>query len=101
MQRTAFVRLLQPAYENGLGSLRGAVGHRSSGHCPLPPASLVFTELAGTPTVSLDNRYTHMFTQSGQFLDHDLDHAVPALSTSRFSHGKTSVPPYCLSKRQS
>ncbi|XP_062045579.1 probable oxidoreductase PXDNL [Lepus europaeus] len=86
--RTAFVRLLQPAYENGLGSPRGAGRLPGSGRPPLPLPRLVSTELAGAATVRPDGSYTHMLMQWGQFLDHDLDHTVPALSTARFSDGQ-------------
>uniref|UniRef100_A0A8C8WC56 Lactoperoxidase n=1 Tax=Panthera leo TaxID=9689 RepID=A0A8C8WC56_PANLE len=80
--RTAFERILKPAYENGFNLPRGA------GRQPLPPPSLVSTELAATATVTPDDRYTHMLMQWGQFLDHDLGHTVPALSTARFSDGR-------------
>uniref|UniRef100_A0A667I480 Peroxidasin like n=1 Tax=Lynx canadensis TaxID=61383 RepID=A0A667I480_LYNCA len=80
--RTAFERILKPAYENGFNLPRGA------GRRPLPPPSLVSTELAATATVTPDDRYTHMLMQWGQFLDHDLGHTVPALSTARFSDGR-------------
>uniref|UniRef100_A0A8I3Q2P6 Lactoperoxidase n=1 Tax=Canis lupus familiaris TaxID=9615 RepID=A0A8I3Q2P6_CANLF len=85
---TAFERVLKPAYENGFNLPRG-VGRRSpSGPPPLPPPRLVSTELAAAAAVTPDDRYTHMLMQWGQFLDHDLGHAVPALSTSRFSDGR-------------
>ncbi|XP_040343781.1 putative oxidoreductase PXDNL [Herpailurus yagouaroundi] len=80
--RTAFERILKPAYDNGVNLPRGA------GRQPLPPPSLVSTELAATATVTPDDRYTHMLMQWGQFLDHDLGHTVPALSTARFSDGR-------------
>uniref|UniRef100_A0A8C7BBH8 Lactoperoxidase n=1 Tax=Neovison vison TaxID=452646 RepID=A0A8C7BBH8_NEOVI len=85
---TAFERILKPAYENGFNLPRGAGRHTLSGRHPLPPPRLVSTELAATATVTPDHRYTHMLMQWGQFLDHDLDHTVPALSTSRFSDGR-------------
>uniref|UniRef100_A0ABI7XC69 Peroxidase n=1 Tax=Felis catus TaxID=9685 RepID=A0ABI7XC69_FELCA len=80
--RTAFERILKPAYDNGFNLPRGA------GRQPLPSPRLVSTELAATATVTPDDRYTHMLMQWGQFLDHDLGHTVPALSTARFSDGR-------------
>ncbi|XP_022371324.1 peroxidasin-like protein [Enhydra lutris kenyoni] len=85
---TAFERILKPAYENGFNLPRGVGRHTLSGRYPLPPPRLVSTELVATATVTPDHRYTHMLMQWGQFLDHDLDHTVPALSTSRFSDGR-------------
>ncbi|XP_030887534.1 peroxidasin-like protein [Leptonychotes weddellii] len=85
---TAFERILKPAYENGFNLPRGVSRPALSGRYPLPPPRLVSTELAATATVTPDHRYTHMLMQWGQFLDHDLDHTVPALSTSRFSDGR-------------
>ncbi|XP_032171563.1 peroxidasin-like protein isoform X2 [Mustela erminea] len=85
---TAFERILKPAYENGFNLPRGVGRHTLSGRHPLPPPRLVSTELVATATVTPDHQYTHMLMQWGQFLDHDLDHTVPALSTSRFSDGR-------------
>ncbi|XP_077873311.1 putative oxidoreductase PXDNL [Ictidomys tridecemlineatus] len=85
---TALVRVLQPAYENGFNSPRGAGRRNGDGRSPLPLPRLVSTVMAGTAAVTPDHRYTHMLMQWGQFLDHDLDHTVPALSTARFSDGQ-------------
>ncbi|KAG8520823.1 Peroxidasin-like protein, partial [Galemys pyrenaicus] len=98
---TAFQRILKPAYENGFNLPRGVGRHILSNKDPLPLPRQVSTELAATATVTPDDSYTHMLMQWGQFLDHDLDHTVPALSTSRFSDGQpcssvcTNDPP-CL-----
>uniref|UniRef100_A0A452TJJ9 Lactoperoxidase n=1 Tax=Ursus maritimus TaxID=29073 RepID=A0A452TJJ9_URSMA len=86
---TAFERILKPAYENGFNLPRGVGLHALSGGYSLPPPRLVSTEMAATATVTPDHQYTHMLMQWGQFLDHDLDHTVPALSTSRFSDGQS------------
>ncbi|KAG3274182.1 peroxidasin like [Ictidomys tridecemlineatus] len=85
---TALVRVLQPAYENGFNSPRGAGRRNGDGRSPLPLPRLVSTVMAGTAAVTPDHRYTHMLMQWGQFLDHDSDHTVPALSTARFSDGQ-------------
>lgn len=45
-----------------------------------PPARLVSTELISTDDITPDTEITHMVMQWGQFLDHDLDHAIPSTS---------------------
>lgn len=84
---TAFDRLLKSVYDNGFNLPRGATeGPRNGYRLPLP--RLVSTTVIGTETVTADDRYTHMLMQWGQFLDHDLDATVAALSQSRFSDGQ-------------
>uniref|UniRef100_A0A8C7KP07 Peroxidasin n=1 Tax=Oncorhynchus kisutch TaxID=8019 RepID=A0A8C7KP07_ONCKI len=84
---TAFQRLLKSVYDNGFNLPRGASGRQQHGHA-LPLPRLVSTTMIGTETVTPDDRYTHMLMQWGQFLDHDLDSTVAALSQSRFSDGQ-------------
>ncbi|XP_053565790.1 peroxidasin homolog [Bombina bombina] len=84
---TAFQRLLRPAYQNGFNVPRGLGVTEDSGILPLPLPRLVSTTMIGTETITPDTQYTHMLMQWGQFLDHDLDQIVPALSMSRFSDG--------------
>ncbi|XP_057598535.1 peroxidasin homolog isoform X2 [Hippopotamus amphibius kiboko] len=85
---TAFERLLKAVYENGFNTPRGIdPGRRYHGH-PLPMPRLVSTALIGTEAVTPDGQYTHMLMQWGQFLDHDLDSTVVALSQARFSDGQ-------------
>ncbi|PNI42269.1 PXDNL isoform 2 [Pan troglodytes] len=84
---TAFARLLQPAYQDGIRAPRGLglpVGSRQ----PLPPPRLVATVWARAAAVTPDHSYTRMLMHWGWFLEHDLDHTVPALSTARFSDGR-------------
>uniref|UniRef100_G3RQA0 Peroxidasin like n=1 Tax=Gorilla gorilla gorilla TaxID=9595 RepID=G3RQA0_GORGO len=84
---TAFARLLQPAYQDGICAPRGLglpVGSRQ----PLPPPRLVATVWARAAAVTPDHSYTRMLMHWGWFLEHDLDHTVPALSTARFSDGR-------------
>ncbi|XP_055720413.1 peroxidasin isoform X2 [Salvelinus fontinalis] len=84
---TAFQRLLKSVYDNGFNLPRGASGRQQHGHA-LPLPRLVSTTMIGTETITPDDRYTHMLMQWGQFLDHDLDSTVAALSQSRFSDGQ-------------
>uniref|UniRef100_A0A8C3TFJ7 Peroxidasin like n=1 Tax=Chelydra serpentina TaxID=8475 RepID=A0A8C3TFJ7_CHESE len=85
----AFERILKPVYENGF-NLPRSVSHDSLYNgFPLPLPRLISTEMVGTETITPDDRYTHMLMQWGQFLDHDLDQTVPALSVSRFSDGQS------------
>ncbi|XP_055490066.1 peroxidasin homolog isoform X2 [Leucoraja erinacea] len=85
---TAFQRILKPVYENGFSLPRGTDSIRLYNGYPLPLPRLVSTTLIGTETITPDDRYTHMLMQWGQFLDHDMDLTVPALSMSRFSDGQ-------------
>ncbi|XP_053565707.1 peroxidasin homolog isoform X2 [Bombina bombina] len=89
---TAFERLLKSVYENGFNLPRGINTDRPYNGFPLPLPRLVSTNLIGTHTVTPDEQYTHMLMQWGQFLDHDLDSTVVALSQARFSDGQ-----YCSS----
>lgn len=85
---TAFERLLKAVYENGFNTPRGIdPGRRYHGH-PLPMPRLVSTALIGSEAVTPDEQFTHMLMQWGQFLDHDLDSTVVALSQARFSDGQ-------------
>uniref|UniRef100_A0A8C4RTY0 Peroxidasin like n=1 Tax=Erpetoichthys calabaricus TaxID=27687 RepID=A0A8C4RTY0_ERPCA len=85
---TAFERILKPVYENGFSLPRG-VNHDTvyNGH-HLPMPRMISTVMIGTETITPDDRFTHMLMQWGQFLDHDLDQTVAALSMSRFSDGQ-------------
>ncbi|KAM3932563.1 peroxidasin homolog isoform 2-T2 [Leptodactylus fuscus] len=85
---TAFERLLKSVYENGFNLPRGIRFDRLYNGYPLPLPRLVSTTLIGTHTITPDEQYTHMLMQWGQFLDHDLDSTVVALSQARFSDGE-------------
>lgn len=78
---TGFRRVLPPIYENGfsmpVGWTRGKLYH---GHVK-PSARLVSTEVITTKVITQDTEITHMVMQWGQFLDHDLDHAIPSVSS--------------------
>ncbi|XP_076385365.1 peroxidasin [Megachile rotundata] len=78
---TGFRRVLQPIYENGFSSPVGWEKGRSYYGYPKPAARLISTTLVATHNVTSDERITHMVMQWGQFLDHDLDHALPSVSS--------------------
>ncbi|XP_077587554.1 peroxidasin [Stigmatopora nigra] len=82
-----FERLLRSVYDNGFNLPRGATGQPQSNYrLPLPRS--VSTAMMGTESITPDDQYTHMLMQWGQFLDHDMDATVAALSQSRFSDGQ-------------
>ncbi|XP_073530329.1 peroxidasin homolog isoform X1 [Phyllobates terribilis] len=85
---TAFERLLKSVYENGFNLPRGVSASRFYNGYPLPLPRMVSTTLIGTHTITPDEQFTHMLMQWGQFLDHDLDSTVVALSQARFSDGQ-------------
>ncbi|KAL1130925.1 hypothetical protein AAG570_012166 [Ranatra chinensis] len=77
---TGFRRILRPVYENGFSMPVGwNKDLRYFGH-PKPAARLVSTRLIRTEHITEDDEISHMVMQWGQFLDHDLDHAIPSTS---------------------
>ncbi|XP_046815214.1 peroxidasin homolog [Vespa crabro] len=78
---TGFRRILQPIYENGFSMPIGWQKDRRYHGYPKPAARLVSTTLISTHDITSDDRITHMVMQWGQFLDHDLDHALPSVSS--------------------
>ncbi len=56
---------------------------------PKPGARLVSTLLVSSENVTSDARLSHMAMQWGQFLDHDVDHAMEAVSRETFETGLT------------
>lgn len=68
-------------YENGFSQPIGWDKNRKYYGFRKPAARLVSTTLISTHEVTSDSRITHMVMQWGQFLDHDLDHALPAVSS--------------------
>ncbi|CAB0039484.1 unnamed protein product [Trichogramma brassicae] len=78
---TGFRRLLKPVYENGFSQPVGWDSDRLYHGFPKPAARLVSTELISTEPTTEDAQITHMVMQWGQWLDHDLDHALPAVSS--------------------
>lgn len=78
---TGFRRILQPIYENGFSSPVGWEPGRLYYGFPKPAARLVSTKMIATHDVTSDDKLTHMVMQWGQFLDHDLNHALPSVSS--------------------
>lgn len=65
-------------YENGLSTPIGWNKNLKYFGFPKPSARRVSTSIIKTDSVTPDPRLTHMVMQWGQFLDHDLDHAIPS-----------------------
>lgn len=78
---SAFRRLLPPIYENNFNSPVGWNKDRKYNGYKLPSARLVSTSVISTDVIEQDMEITHMVMQWGQFLDHDIDHALPAVSS--------------------
>ncbi|XP_046606804.1 peroxidasin [Neodiprion virginianus] len=78
---TGFRRIMQPIYENGFSSPVGWEPDRLYYGFPKPAARLVSTTLISTHDVTSDDKLTHMVMQWGQFLDHDLGHALPSVTS--------------------
>ncbi|XP_055701010.1 peroxidasin isoform X2 [Phlebotomus papatasi] len=78
---TGFRRILSPVYENELSMPVGWTKGRLYNGFPLPSARLVSMKMISTEEITPDSRITHMVMQWGQFLDHDLDHAIPSVSS--------------------
>ncbi|XP_011499674.1 PREDICTED: peroxidasin [Ceratosolen solmsi marchali] len=78
---TSFRRILKPMYENGFSQPIGWDKTRRYYGYPKPAARLISTSIIGTEDVSPDSSITHMVMQWGQWIDHDFDHALPAVSS--------------------
>ena len=78
---TSFRRIEMPIYENGFSMPIGWTKNKLYAGFPKPSSRLVSTTLISTKEITPDERITHMVMQWGQFLDHDLDHAIPSVSS--------------------
>ncbi|CAG5007139.1 unnamed protein product [Parnassius apollo] len=78
---SAFRRILFPIYENGFSHPVGWNKNITYNGYTLPSARLVSTAIISTKEISQDIEITHMVMQWGQWLDHDLDHALPSVSS--------------------
>lgn len=77
---TGFRRILYPIYENGFSHPVGWNKDLEYNGFTLPSARLISTEIISTTEITEDLKITHMVMQWGQWLDHDLDHALPPVS---------------------
>jgi peroxidase len=65
----------------------------------LPSARKISTEIISTSKITPDDELSHMVMQWGQFLDHDMDHSMEAISRETFENGITcsatceNIPP--------
>lgn len=78
---TGFRRVLKPIYENGFSTPVGWDKTLKYYGFHKPSSRLVSTTLISTRKITPDDEITHMVMQWGQFLDHDLDHALPSVSS--------------------
>lgn len=78
---TGFRRILFPIYENGFSQPVGWNKNKLYNGFKLPLSRLISTEIITTTEISKDEKLTHMVMQWGQFLDHDLDHSLPSVSS--------------------
>ncbi|XP_059477617.1 peroxidasin isoform X1 [Neocloeon triangulifer] len=84
---TAFHRLLPSAYENGFNLPIGWTKGQKYFGFEKPNARLVSSSLLSTTDITPDHFNSHMLMQWGQFLDHDMDHAIPSLSGESYEDG--------------
>ncbi|XP_050301684.1 peroxidasin isoform X2 [Anthonomus grandis grandis] len=78
---TGFRRILKPIYEDGFSKPVGWDKGKLYNGYPKPASRKVSTSLISTSKITPDAEITHMVMQWGQFLDHDLDHATPSVSS--------------------
>lgn len=78
---TEFRRILKPIYEDGFTKPVGWDKERRYYGFVKPNSRLISTTLISTKKITPDPEITHMVMQWGQFLDHDLDHALPSVSS--------------------
>ncbi|CAG9770577.1 unnamed protein product [Ceutorhynchus assimilis] len=78
---TGFRRILKPIYEDGFGKPIGWDKKRLYNGFAKPSSRKVSTSVISTTKITPDQEITHMVMQWGQFLDHDLDHATPSVSS--------------------
>ncbi|CAG9862575.1 unnamed protein product [Phyllotreta striolata] len=78
---TEFRRVLKPVYEDGLGKPVGWDKNKKYFGYPKPSSRLVSITLISTKKITPDPEITHMVMQFGQFLDHDIDHSLPSVTS--------------------
>lgn len=78
---TGFRRILLPVYENGFSQPVGWNKDVKYNGFVLPSSRAISTAVITTTEISEDVQISHMTMQWGQWLDHDLDHALPSVSS--------------------
>ena len=56
---------------------------------PKPGSRHISNKLISTTKITKDSSISHMVMQWGQFLDHDIDHSMEAISRETFENGIT------------
>lgn len=84
---TALRRLLPAEYQNGFSTPRGWNKSQLYNGFMLPNAREVTRKIITTSKITQDEKFSLALMQWGQFIDHDLDHTVMAMSLNRFSNG--------------
>jgi len=69
---TAFRRLAPPEYENGVNLPKGWTPYQLYNGFDLPSGREVSLKMISCPDIHIDNEYTEMIMQWGQFIDHDI-----------------------------
>ncbi|XP_066271799.1 peroxidasin-like [Branchiostoma lanceolatum] len=88
---TPFQRFLPPIYEDQLNDPVGWDTSLEYNGFTLPSVRQVSNELITTPTNVEDPDYTHMLTQWGQFLDHDVDLTPTAVGLTMPKPGMDAI----------
>ena len=81
--------MLPPEYENGFNTPIGHDPDRLYNGFRKPNARLVSTRVVTSKSDEEDPVMSHMLMQWGQFLDHDIDHSMEAVSRETFRTGHT------------
>ncbi|XP_054169228.1 peroxidasin-like [Oppia nitens] len=82
---TPFQRLLPPQYEDGIHLPIGWFSDKKYGDFRKPNARLISQRILSTGMTTDDDYHSHMLMQFGQFIDHDIDFAMPSISFNTFS----------------
>ncbi|CAG2105525.1 unnamed protein product, partial [Medioppia subpectinata] len=82
---TPFRRLIDPQYEDGIHLPIGWFADKKYNGFAKPNARKVSQQLLSAKKVSEDVKHSHMLMQFGQFLDHDIDFAMPSVSFNAFN----------------
>lgn len=85
---TPFMRLIEPAYEDGVGLPVGWTGGK-------PSAREISRRVIATKQVTSDENFSLMLMQMGQFIDHDLDLALGSPSDIVFNSSDPSMLSNC------